>query len=71
MPQIAAIGQKIFNMVLDAGYWIILIMGGVSALKAIMKGNFEGAFKTAFETVVAYVGLRLIPILLNMIKAAF
>lgn len=58
-------------MILQYGCWIIVITGCISVLKAIIKSNFKGVFKVAFQRAVTYIGLRMFPVLMNMIKGAF
>lgn len=69
--QIDIIGQKIFDMLIGAGYWIVLISGVIATLKHATKHDYEGAIKSAVCAGLSFGGLLLIPVILNMIKEAF
>jgi uncharacterized membrane protein len=70
MNSIPEIGRLIFQMIIDAGYFII----GISALRSILanasKHDVEGIIKTILSTVIEYGSLFLVSKVLDMVKEA-
>lgn len=71
MQQIDIIGQKVFDMLINAGYWVVGISGLIQIIKCATKHDYENAIKAVIYSGLSFAGLLLIPVILNMIKGVF
>ena len=70
MQAIIKIFRLGLDIVLDSGYYIILILGLIDMLRNIASKNYEKALKCVFLTILVFIGFILLPNILLEIKAA-
>jgi len=71
MNQVNIVGERVFDVMMNVGYWVTLIAGAGQVINSIAKRDAQSALKQAFTYGIAFGSLYVIKWLLDMIKGAF
>lgn len=71
MQQIDVIGQKVFDIIMNATYWIVGTTAATDMLRHITRRDYENALKALLYSGMAFAGMQAIRIILDLIKGVF
>lgn len=71
MDQINIAGQKIFDIMMNIGYWTTLVAGAGQVINSLAKRDAQNALKQAMSYGIAFGALYILKWLLDLIKGVF